>query len=309
MAGLFGLHKEKFKISPYYGVDFRDDPIDRNYKFDIYYPKHQNKVQEIIQKDQQNRSRYEDEWLTFTGLKNSKYRQKLYDSLEFSKSSVGFESSNSYRRATDNAVNQSLVTPGTETMRASTMDNNHNSANTRGDQSRREVKIFEPNKDSNEQVDQVQIHANGKTLNNSMGNNNASSINNPNNNSAQTAQPSRRLRAVPSEGKTITLRKSGAGKSLRNMLYIDDRTGALPRTARPNQMIESILRDEDNVVNKPELMNSVIQLKKMQLLRKKNAKLVDYQNSGRVNFIYNDYHSKSTNPGYSRNSAGSFYCR
>lgn len=34
-----------------------------------------------------------------------------------------------------------------------------------------------------------------------------------------------------------------------------------------------------------------------------------YEDVGKLGFIYNDYHTKSTNPGYSRNAKGGFYTK
>jgi len=34
-----------------------------------------------------------------------------------------------------------------------------------------------------------------------------------------------------------------------------------------------------------------------------------YDSGGKVNYVYNDFHTKSTNPGFSRNKIGGFYTK
>lgn len=38
MSGLFGYAKDKFKISPYKDVSFKERPYDKNNRFSVYIP-------------------------------------------------------------------------------------------------------------------------------------------------------------------------------------------------------------------------------------------------------------------------------
>lgn len=58
----------------------------------------------------------------------------------------------------------------------------------------------------------------------------------------------------------------------------------------------------------PGLVESVLKLKEMKLLREKSLQITRYSEIPSVP-VYNDYHSRETNPGYSRNKLGGFFTK
>lgn len=96
---------------------------------------------------------------------------------------------------------------------------------------------------------------------------------------------------------------------LRKTLYFDTRINALPKKAIVNPVYEGLIEKEDMVMTNPDLLSSVMKLKEMKLLSIKSPGLNKYKGVGKVDYVYNDFHSRHTNPGYSRNTAGAFYCR
>lgn len=96
---------------------------------------------------------------------------------------------------------------------------------------------------------------------------------------------------------------------LRNTLYYDSRTHSIPKTAIKNPVVEEILAKGDSIVKNPKLHESIIKLRELDLLKKNEPFFKKYAGIGKVGYVYNDYHSRSTNPGYSRNTGGNFYYR
>lgn len=96
---------------------------------------------------------------------------------------------------------------------------------------------------------------------------------------------------------------------LRAKLYFDERTKTVPKTTLKNNIIENIVQDYDVFLKKNELMDSVYKLKQLNLLKQHDTHINKYRGVGKTAFVYNDYHSKSTNNGFSRNFGGVFYTR
>lgn len=96
---------------------------------------------------------------------------------------------------------------------------------------------------------------------------------------------------------------------LRHTLYYDQRINSIPKTALKNKVIEDIIEKEDDILRNPVLLESIIKLRDMKLLKQNSPSTTRYKGVGKVDYVYNDFHSRSTNPGYSRNTAGVFYFR
>ncbi|KAL4492366.1 hypothetical protein ABPG72_005501 [Tetrahymena utriculariae] len=84
----------------------------------------------------------------------------------------------------------------------------------------------------------------------------------------------------------------------------------LRKTFQKNKIMQQIIEEEEIVTKDPKLMTNIESLWKMNLLNDKrfvNNSLAKKQN---IAYVYNDYHSRSTNPGYSRNDmGGAFFTR
>jgi len=96
---------------------------------------------------------------------------------------------------------------------------------------------------------------------------------------------------------------------LRHTLYYDQRINSIPKTALKNQVIEDIIEKEDAILSNPVLLESIIKLRDMKLLKQNSPGVKIYKGVGKVDYVYNDFHSRSTNPGYSRNTGGVMYFR
>lgn len=56
-------------------------------------------------------------------------------------------------------------------------------------------------------------------------------------------------------------------KNLKGSLLFDDRTQAIPKTTIQNHIIDDIVKNGEIIVKKPELLNQVQNLKRLQLLK------------------------------------------
>ncbi|CAD8213317.1 unnamed protein product [Paramecium octaurelia] len=103
--------------------------------------------------------------------------------------------------------------------------------------------------------------------------------------------------------KTISL------KQFKESLLYDERTSSIPKTTVHNHIVEDLIRDSDIFLKKAELLEQVQSLKRLKVLKKYEANHSNLPGVGKLPYIINDYHSKSTNPGYSRNNKGNFFTR
>ena len=92
---------------------------------------------------------------------------------------------------------------------------------------------------------------------------------------------------------------------MQKTLYGDVKPKDLPK----NKILDVILEEGDWIAGNPNLVEKIVQLKEMKLLNEQNANNNQLKSSGKRNYVYNDYHTKSTNNGYSRNFGGTFYTR
>ncbi len=76
-----------------------------------------------------------------------------------------------------------------------------------------------------------------------------------------------------------------------------------------NKASKSMLNNWEKIEGNKKLLTGLSILKDQQLLEDKNINMNINAGLSRVRFVYNDYHQKNTNPGYSRNSLGCYYTR
>jgi len=97
--------------------------------------------------------------------------------------------------------------------------------------------------------------------------------------------------------------------ALQRTLYYDTRTSSIPKTSLKNPVIEDLIDKEDYIMSNPALLQSIIKLRDMNLLKQNSPDVSRFKGIGKVDYVYNDFHSRSTNPGYSRNTGGIPYFR
>lgn len=74
-------------------------------------------------------------------------------------------------------------------------------------------------------------------------------------------------------------------------------------------MIRSLKEDADAIDQSQQLVQGMQELKRMNLLLRRNLQKVKFPGVAKFTHIHNDYHERVTNPGYSRNFLGKFYMR
>ncbi|CAK94882.1 unnamed protein product (macronuclear) [Paramecium tetraurelia] len=106
-----------------------------------------------------------------------------------------------------------------------------------------------------------------------------------------------------------SIQKQRTLQQFKDSLYFDERINKVPKSTIRNQIIDSIVSDADLLLQKRELMTSIYKLKQLNLLKNKEFAVNRLPGIGKSSFVCNDYHTKSTNNGYSRNFGGVFYTR
>ncbi|KAL4510208.1 hypothetical protein ABPG72_010401 [Tetrahymena utriculariae] len=96
-------------------------------------------------------------------------------------------------------------------------------------------------------------------------------------------------------------------EKLREKLYFDERTKTVPKTTIKNGIIENIVSEGDVFMGNKQLMESIYKLKSLNLLKQHESHVNRYNGVGKFPFVFNDYHSKSTNNGYSRQEKGGYF--
>jgi len=74
-------------------------------------------------------------------------------------------------------------------------------------------------------------------------------------------------------------------------------------------MIKSLRPDAESIDRSRQLVSGMEELKKLNLLAAKDLQKVKFPGIIRHEHIYNDYHERVTNPGYSRNYLGKIYTK
>ncbi|CAD8066065.1 unnamed protein product [Paramecium sonneborni] len=105
-------------------------------------------------------------------------------------------------------------------------------------------------------------------------------------------------------------KKTVTQKNLQQTLLFDERTNSIPKAAIQNHIIDDIVKNGDIILKKKGLLNQVQNLKRLKLLKQYEFNHYCLPGIGKSPYVFNDAHSKSTNPGYSRNKeGGKFFTR
>ena len=97
-------------------------------------------------------------------------------------------------------------------------------------------------------------------------------------------------------------------EAFRAKLYFDERTKTVPKSTIKSNIIENLIKEKDNVMTNKELVRSILKLKSLNLLKNPTLR-IEHLKGGKVGFVTNDYHLRETNPGYVRNTLGTFFTR
>jgi len=74
-------------------------------------------------------------------------------------------------------------------------------------------------------------------------------------------------------------------------------------------MVKSLRPDADSIDRSQQLVKGMDELKKMHLLAAKDLQRTKFPGIIKHEHIYNDYHERVANPGFSRNYLGKFYTK
>lgn len=96
-------------------------------------------------------------------------------------------------------------------------------------------------------------------------------------------------------------------KHFRDTMYLDGRTGEVPKSKGNNKMIEGLMRYRKSIEGQPQLYDGLLRLKQIDLLKNKQNKIKTNKFWPQKEYIYNDYYDKSTKDGYNRNALGTFF--
>lgn len=283
MSGnFFGYTKEKFLQSPYQDLRFRDLPYDTNKKYNIYIPEYRSPISTLIEKEQR--------------VSAEKLQQR---STRIPRVASAMVSSTASRR---------LAAAGNEQPGQQYLSQSIAVHPTAQGTPPKTVKIIEPHS----VMDDIPPHNQSftphaepepETL--------------PRNKSARqlrtfTAHSDRGSSANVSAQNFYSSEKQLSGRrnqTLRDKLYFDERTATVPKTTLKNDVIERIILEEQVITKNRALMDSIFKLKTLNLLNLRTPHISKFKGIGKTNYIASDYHSRHTNPGYSRNKFGTFYVR
>jgi len=98
-------------------------------------------------------------------------------------------------------------------------------------------------------------------------------------------------------------------EKFKDSLYFDERTKTLPKTTLKNKVVEDLVNQYDSLMNNRNLLDYVYKIKDQNLLKNQKIKVENNKGQGKFNFVYNDYHLRETNPGFARNTLGTFFTR
>lgn len=73
------------------------------------------------------------------------------------------------------------------------------------------------------------------------------------------------------------------------------------------KIAEEILAEKEVFEKNENLKKNIEKLKRLNLLCCKELKIKNFKSTGKSQYIMNDYHTRSTNPGFSRNKLGNFF--
>lgn len=112
--------------------------------------------------------------------------------------------------------------------------------------------------------------------------------------------------------KKVTIQQLADAKKIqkfKDSLYFDERTKTLPKTTLKNKVVEDLVNQYDSVIDNRNLLDYIYKIKGQSLLKNQRIKVEKSKGHGKFNFVYNDYHLKETNPGFARNTLGTFFTR
>ena len=98
-------------------------------------------------------------------------------------------------------------------------------------------------------------------------------------------------------------------EQFKDSLYFDERTKTLPKTTLKNKVVEDLVNQYDSLMKNRDLLDYVYKIKGQNLLKNQRIKVEKTKGMGKFNFVYNDYHLRETNPGFARNTLGTFFTR
>ena len=81
------------------------------------------------------------------------------------------------------------------------------------------------------------------------------------------------------------------------------------QTKATKTMLKSLSIDKEALDRSRQLIEGMSKLKEMKLLEGKDLSRVKFPGVIRHEHVYNDYHERVTNPGFSRNYQGKFYTK
>ena len=81
------------------------------------------------------------------------------------------------------------------------------------------------------------------------------------------------------------------------------------QTKATKTMLKSLSIDKEALDRSKQLIEGMSKLKEMKLLEGKDLSKVKFPGVIRHEHVYNDYHERVTNPGFSRNYQGKFYTK
>jgi hypothetical protein len=277
----------KFKISVYEGIEFNEEAYENNRQYAIFTVKPNNYMQNLIEKHEST-------------LKAKKQQERLAKLSPTSPGTKTVHMNTSTSRA-DNTYSQDVVAESHE-ISPSTTKEESSKLKSKLKNDVQMAKLLSETSQKEEKQDKDQ-HDHMKDSNNER------------TRATTTAGFHSRSARLPNTIKTWgrTFRTvSGASTKmspLQYSLYYDTRINAFPKTSHKNPVIEGLLDQEELITGNSELMASIIKLRDMKLLKTNNVNMNKYKGVGKIDYVYNDFHARHTNPGYSRNTAGAFYCR
>ncbi|KRX01094.1 hypothetical protein PPERSA_12374 [Pseudocohnilembus persalinus] len=74
-----------------------------------------------------------------------------------------------------------------------------------------------------------------------------------------------------------------------------------------NDIIREIIDNQNVLLNSQQMTNNIYKLNQLNLLKKYNPNGIHFPKNDRVKFVISDYHSRTTNNGYSRNIVGGYF--
>jgi hypothetical protein len=285
----------KFSVSVYSeGHQFNKEPYDMSRGFAIHTLKREEPTQSLAEKFKLS--------LTSTNWKDmysSSPNRKLVKPIETPKTQYEQESPIDY---TSYEKTQEVRSPTSNSKFKSKLEKDVERANDYNHDTNKQIKTKESGRPA-ELIVHDGIVSPSKTQMMTK-----STLTSPNKNSFLIGYSTGRSTRRP--GTTIDFIKERTKSSaLQRTLYYDTRTSSIPKTALKNPVIEDLIAKEDFIMTNPALLQSIVKLRDMNLLKQNSPGVNRFKGVGKVDYVYNDFHARNTNPGYSRNTGGVFYCR